>query len=139
MKKPIIIIGSIVGAFIFMGIGAATGSSPESETPAAVVTVTPAPVETQAETATTATPQVCLDALDEAEIVFMASAEGFGLFATFAGLSADAVEAAAMWDVDTMDRLTVDIGGVAEDLGVQSDIVASSNFASLAASCRAGA
>jgi len=138
MKKTITIIGGIIGAFILMGIGAAIGSPPESETTAAVVTVTPAPVETQVETVVETTPQVCLDALDEGEVVIAAAAVGFGLFGEFAGLSAEAVGAAAEWDIATLDRLTIEIGGVADNLSAQTDIVTASNYETLAAACRNG-
>ena len=138
MKKTITIIGGIIGAFVLMGIGAAIGSPPESETTAAVVTVTPAPVETQVETVVETTPQVCLDALDEGEVVIAAAAVGFGLFGEFAGLSAEAVGAAAEWDIATLDRLTIEIGGVADNLSAQTDIVTASNYKTLAAACRNG-
>ena len=138
MKKTITIIGGIIGAFVLMGIGAAIGSPPESETTAAVVTVTPAPVETQVETVVETTPQVCLDALDEGEVVIAAAAVGFGLFGEFAGLSAEAVGAAAEWDIATLDRLTIEIGGVADNLSAQTDIVTASNYETLAAACRNG-
>ena len=140
-KKSVILASAVALVVLFTGSAMATaGNAAIEAAPPVTVTVTPEPLPAITVTETpepvTTVPQVCLDALDEAEVVFTAAGEGFGLFGEFADLSAQAVEAAVLWDVDTMDRLTADIGVLADDLGVQTAIVNSSNYSTLAAACR---
>jgi len=151
-KKSVIITSAVALVVLFAGSAMATaGNAAVAAAPA--VTITPEPVTATADplpamtvTATpepvtpepvTVTPQACLDALDEAEVVFTAAGEGFGLFGEFANLSAQAITAAAEWDSVAMDRLTVDIGGVSDELAGQAAIVSSSDYSTFAATCRA--
>ena len=139
-KKSVIITSAVALAVLFTGSAmASAGNAAIAAAPPVTVTAEPLPAITVTETPepVATVPQVCLDALDEAEVVFTAAGEGFSLFGRFADLSSQAVEAAALWDVGAMDRLTVDIDGVADDLGVQTAIVSSSTYSALAADCRA--
>ncbi len=103
--------------------------------PLPAVTVTSDPVTVTKEVKVPVTPQACKDAIDAANAIMSASAEGTDLYSQALNIAAQAVQAAALADWATMDRLTDQLGGVNEKLQKVTAEINSSKYPSLRNQC----
>ncbi len=86
------------------------------------------------------TPQVCIDALDEAEYLASLSADVTNINADVMGNTmVDAITAAYEWDADGLDQATSEIATATTEIEAITEKVEASNYADLAADCRAEA
>lgn len=72
-------------------------------------------------TSITETPASCLEALEHADTLSAESEQLAGYFIELADLSAQAVEAAAMWDAPALDALTLEVEALSADVDALAD------------------
>lgn len=86
------------------------------------------------------TPQACLDALDEAEYLASLSADVTNINADVMGNTmVNAITAAYEWDAAGIDKATSEIATATAEIEAITEKVEASNYADLAADCRAEA
>lgn len=114
--KPVV--AAVVALIVGVGIGA-SGETPAEPAPAVTVTAEP---EAVTETEIVAeVPQVCIEALDEANNLIAMSGEFAGYSAAGMSLASEAIIAAAEWDADTLDALMPQIEEVNTQIGLLAD------------------
>jgi hypothetical protein len=133
-RWPWVITGIVVSSLVGYGIGQA-GSETLSADPVPTVTVTAEP-----ETMEVA-PQVCLDALDTAQIIFGEFRELSELMANSANASIAAVRAAAAQDADGMNMAADDINAITDDINAVTDnvVAVTDDWHAQSSGCRAAA
>jgi PBP1b-binding outer membrane lipoprotein LpoB len=85
----------------------------------------------------TSTRQTCIDALDEAERVMALGADVTDVTAGLMGSTIpDAIEAAMLWDVAAMERVTSEIAAATAEVDEITAELEASNYPELAEACR---
>lgn len=136
--------GATVVLMVGVGIGASGSSDDQpssADLSAPTVTVTktvPGPAHAQM---VTVTPRACMDALDDAEVIYNDAGDLAQVFAQMAPINQRAVVAAFNHDASAMDAVTVDLEAKTAAIRRITASVAGhgASYRAAAAQCRAGA